>query len=166
MRARRVAREVPHWRLFLDTGVIIAGCTQPWGAAKAVLILTTQRERFTVVLAEAVQRELTRVLARRETAVTEAVTGWLRRVRREHWPLPPPEEIMRATPSLLPVLRHENDLGAVVTAMQAQPDFVISANTAHWNAALAARTGLRIVSPYAFLAGLAPAPSSEQPEQL
>ena len=76
-----MAREGARWRIFLDTGVIIAGCTQPWGAAKGVLILATQRQRFTVVLAEAVQRELTRVLARREAAAAEAVTGWLRHVR-------------------------------------------------------------------------------------
>ena len=160
-----MAREDARWRIFLDTGVIIAGCTQPWGAAKGVLILTTQRQRFTVILAEAVQRELARVLARREAAAAEAVTGWLRRVRQEHWPLPSPEDIMRAAPVLLPALRHENDLGAVVTAVQARPDFVISANTAHWNAELAARTGLRIVSPQAFLAGLAPTPAAEQPGQ-
>ncbi len=63
-----MAREGTPWRLFLDTGVIIAGCTQPWGASKAVPTLATQRQRFTVVLAEAVQRELDRVLARRDTA--------------------------------------------------------------------------------------------------
>ena len=110
------------------------------------------------------QRELDRVLARRDPAAPDAVARWLRRVRQERWPLPSPDEIARAAPSLLPVLRHENDLGAVVTAMQARPDFVISANTAHWNAALAARTGLRIVSRYEFLAGLAPTTDSEQPE--
>ncbi len=64
-------------------------------------------------------------------------------------------------PTLMPALRHENDLAAVVTAMRARPDFVISANTAHWNAELAARTELRIVSLQAFLAGLAPAAPEE-----
>jgi len=156
-----VAREGTRWRILLDTGVIIEGCTQPWGAAKGVLILTTQRQRFTVVLAEAVQRELTRVLARREAAAAEAVTGWLQRVRQEHWSMPSPEEIMLAAPTLMPALRHENDLAAVVTAMQARPDFVISAHTVHWNAELAARTELRIISPQAFLAGLAPAAPEE-----
>ena len=66
------------------------------------------------------------------------------------------QDIVQAAPLLLPVLRHQNDLGVVVTAVQARPDFVISANTAHWNAALAARTDLRIMSPNAFLASLTP----------
>ena len=136
--------------------MIIAGCTLPWGAAKAVLILATQRRRFTVVMAEAVERELARVLARREVAVSEAIAGWLRRVRQERWPLPSPEEMALARSTILPVLRHENDPVAVLTAMQARPDFVISANVAHWNEALAARTGLRIVTPHQFLGRLSP----------
>jgi hypothetical protein len=99
-----VASEGAHWRLFLDTGVIIAGCTLPWGAAKAVLILATQRRRFTVVMAEPVERELSRVLARREVAVSEAIAGWLRLARQERWRWPGPRSCrccgMRAT--LLP----------------------------------------------------------------
>jgi predicted nucleic acid-binding protein len=156
MRERPATGEARPWRVFLDTGVIIAGCTRPWGATKAVAILLTQRWHFTLVLGEAVERELTRALLRGETVEAEAVSGWLHRVRQERWPLPSPQDIVQAGPLLLPVLRHQNDLGVVVTAVQARPDFVISANTAHWNAALAARTGLRIMSPNAFLASLIP----------
>ena len=47
-----------------------------------------------------------------------------------------------------------NDLPAVVSAMEARPDWVISTNTAHWNDELAARTGLRIATPQDFLLGL------------
>ncbi len=59
--------------------------------------------------------------------------------------------------NILPALRHMNDLPAVVAAMEAQPDWVISTNTAHWNADLAARTGLRIATPQDFLFNLTPA---------
>ena len=67
-----------------------------------------------------------------------------------------PGEMALARSTILPVLRHESDLVAVVTAMQARPDFVISANVAHWNEALAARTRLRILTPYEFLGRLSP----------
>jgi len=50
-------------RLFLDTGVIIEGCTSRWGASKLVLILTMQRDLYTVVFAEAVEQELQRNVA-------------------------------------------------------------------------------------------------------
>lgn len=112
MRERRVTGAAPPWRVFLDTGVIIAGCTRPWGATKAVTILMTQCQRFTLVLGEAVERELTRALLRGETVEAEAVSGWLHRVRQERWPLPAPEDLAQAEPFLLPVLRRQNDLGA------------------------------------------------------
>lgn len=151
-------------RLFLDTGVIVAGCFLPWGASKAVLILATLRANFTVVLAEAVEQELQRVIARQGAAlsaeatkrVAENVSGWLERIRIERHPLPTTEEIRTYLPLVLPVLRHGNDLAPVITAIQAKPDWVISANTAHWNDSLAARTGLRIVTPRAFLAQFRP----------
>ena len=56
---------------------------------------------------------------------------------------------------VLPALRHTNDLEAVVSAVQAYPDWVVSANTDHLGPALAARTGLRIGTPIALLEDLA-----------
>ncbi len=154
-----MARDARPLRLFLDAGVSIEGCTRPWGAAKAVLILATQRYRVTVVLAEAVEREVRNAPTRkgaplppdaaRETV--HAVDGWFARVRLERRPSPPPEDVQRQFTALLPVLRQLNDLVPVVTALQARPDWVISGNRAHWNDALAARTGLRIATPRDFL---------------
>lgn len=44
----------------------------------------------------------------------------------------------------------------VVAAVLSRPDWVLSTNTEHWNAELAARTSLRIVTPLAFLESLQP----------
>jgi len=149
-------------RLFLDTGVIIEGCTSRWGTSKLVLIFATQRDLYTVVFAEAVEQELQRNVAytiaplppmvRDQTA--SDVAGWLRRVRLERWPMPTQEQLVAVAPTLMPVLRHTNDLQAVVTAVQARPDWVISANRAHWGEDLAKRTGLRIVTPQDFMGRL------------
>jgi hypothetical protein len=157
------------WRLFLDSGVIVAGVRQPWGAAKAVLIHATERDRFTIVLAEAVQAELDDFLAdlAHDVSVDEhariaaSLQGWLRRVRLERWPAPSPEALRAALPRLLPTLRHLNDLPVVVSAGQAAPDWVISDNEEHWSQPLAATTGLRIVTSRQFLRQmtLPPAPS-------
>lgn len=147
-------------RLFLDAGVIIEGCVSPWGASKGVLILATQqRQRIILVLAEAIEREiqqavmdaLERLSAQKAQAFAADLAGWLARVRIERWPLPEPQEIQQQKPILLPALRHVNDLAAVVTALQARPDWVISSNRAHWNEDLASRTGLHIVTPQTFM---------------
>lgn len=146
-------------RIFLDAGVIIDGCFGRWGAAKAMLVLTTLHARFTVVLAEVIDREVRRALVRRARSATpedaqealSAFLGWLGHVRLERWPAPSVASVQRALPLLLPVLRHRNDLEAVISAMEARPDRVISSNDAHWGPALAAHTGLRIATPLAFL---------------
>ena len=151
-------------RLFLDTGVIVEGCYQRWGASKVILILCTHRKQYTVVLAEDVERELRRILARKSAAlapdaahVLEAdVAGWLSRVHIERWPRPTVQDVESFLPTILPVLRHINDLRLVVTAMQARPNWVISSNRAYWNEQLASRAGLRITTPQQFMRSLSP----------
>jgi hypothetical protein len=163
-------------RLFLDSGVIVEGCFVHWGASKAVLILATLRQRFTVVLAEAIEREVQRAIANRTIGLDAAqasriaggVAGWLDRVRLERVPLATPDEVRALAPVLLPALRHVNDLPAAASAVRARPEWVISSNAEHWTPELAARTGLRIVTPRGFLDHLAvparpetPLPASE-----
>lgn len=151
-------------RLFLDAGVIIEGCLSSWGAAKAVTILTTYRQRYTVVLAEQIEEEVRRGIARKLAALPDDqakivamdFAGWFARVRVERRVQPTSEDLQRYAPGLLPVLRHSNDLPAVIAAMQARPDWVISSNDEHWNDAVAERTGLRIVTPAVFLRRLSP----------
>ena len=133
---------------------------------RGILILATQRRLYTVVLAEAVERELQRNVAytlappapsEARDAAADEVRGWLQRIRIERWPLPSADDVERHAPALMPVLRHRNDLPAVVSAVQARPDWAISANREHWNETLAQRTGLRIVTPHEFLGHLRPA---------
>ena len=45
-------------RLFLDTGVIIAGCIAHWGAAKVVLTLCAYPRQYVAIIAEDVERAL------------------------------------------------------------------------------------------------------------
>lgn len=151
-------------RLFLDAGVIIDGCFNRWGASKGVLVLTTLRSHYTVVLAEAVEREVQRAVARRTSGMETAaaapilrdVAGWFERVRIERHSIPTEDVVREQAPIIMPVLKHLNDLAAVVTAIHAHPDWVLSTNTEHWNDRLAERTGLRVATPFAFLQQLLP----------
>ncbi len=152
-------------RLFLDTGVIIGGCTTRWGASKLLLILMTDRLHYTVVFAEAVEQELRNNVAyitaplvpvTARERIARDLARWLRQVRLERWPTPTQEQIVAFAPILMPALRHRNDLPAVATAIQARPDWVISSNRAHWNEQLAERIGLRIVTPQDFMSRMRP----------
>ncbi|MFN8513534.1 MAG: PIN domain-containing protein [Thermomicrobiales bacterium] len=151
-------------RIFLDTGVIIDGCVSYWSAAKALLIMLSIDARYTVVLAERIEEELAGAALTRSDRMTApqaaeflaAVDGWLRRVRLERLAAPSDDAIRVAMSTLLPALRHANDIEAVVAAIEAQPDWVISTNRAHWNDDLTRRSGLRIATPHDFLLALQP----------
>jgi hypothetical protein len=84
------------------------------------------------------------------------LVGWFERVRFERLQAPDDNAVEQAKVTLLPALRHVNDLPAVVAAMEARPDWAISTNRAHWNDDLATRSGLRIATPQDFLLGLRP----------
>ncbi len=156
-------------RLFLDAGVVIQAFVAEWGAAKALLVLTTVRRCFTVVLAQQIEREIRRAFARRiagtpatersvlEQRLVASFEGWLARVELERLPAPTQDDVHRLLGTVMPALRHVNDLEAVVAAMHARPDWVISTNTEHWGPNLADRTGLRIGTPIAFLEDVAQA---------
>ncbi|HUY76711.1 MAG TPA: hypothetical protein VMV29_08055 [Ktedonobacterales bacterium] len=147
-------------RVFLDSGVIIEGSYSAWGASKGVLILATQRRRdIRIVLAEAVEREVRRDLddmavttdPARATIIIAGFEGWLARAQIERRAQPTEDEILAHYQQIMPALRHENDVAPVVTAILAQPNWVLSTNTKHWSPALGARTGLRIATPQQFL---------------
>jgi hypothetical protein len=150
-------------RLFLDTGVLIQGHFNPYSSAHAVLVLTTLRAQFQVLIAEPVTEEFSRWLDAKRAGLSAGeaarlsvgVDRWLLRARpiRIPWPAGPE---MVAHRGLLSSVRHQNDMPAVVAALLAQPDWVLSTNTKHWNQELAGRTGLRVARPAAFLALLRP----------
>jgi hypothetical protein len=149
-------------RLFLDSGVIVQGCLGGWGGAKAVLILAASApERYVVVLADAVDREVRRAIERlvdptvRDAALA-SLTGWLARVRLERRADPTAAEIRAHMPTLLPALRHANDLPIAVAALLAAPDWVLSTNAEHWTPTLAPLLRARVAHPTAFLRSLEP----------
>jgi len=144
-------------RLFLDAGVVLQGCLGDWGAAKAVLILAaTARDRYTIVLAETVAREVEIARGRigdpaARAAARASYRGWLRRVSLERRPAPTVEEIRAYLPTLLPILRHADDLPTAVAALLARPDWVLATNQAHWTTALEPILGARVGHPGTFL---------------
>jgi len=150
-------------RIFLDAGVLIDGHFNRWGACKAVIILVTIRGRFRAVLAEPIKAEFERNLAKKTADLgaenaqlaLAGVQKWAAICRPERLPYPTVAE-MEAHAHLLAAVRHRNDMPGVVAAVLARPDWVLSTNTEHWNAELAARTGLRIATPLAFLESLQP----------
>lgn len=137
-------------RLFLDSNVLLAGIVAQWGLDKAVLSLCAARVAR-LVLAEAVRDEVEENLlihARKLPApeadrLIESYRRLIEFTNPELIPYPSLDAV-RAGRNLL---RLEVDVPVLLSALAAQPDWLLTHNTKHCNTAAARRTGLRIATP-------------------
>jgi len=143
-------------RLFLDSGVFLEGVLAPWSVSRAILI-HARRRAFTLILAEYVQREVEKnlldLLAHNPELGNEAIDTYstlLRLLKPERIPLPTKEEVDKYRH----LIRHQADVPVLVSALNAVPDWFLTTNTRHFTPQVAARTGLKITTPQAFLQSL------------
>ncbi len=145
-------------RLFLDSNVLTGGIVAPWGLDKAVLSLCAARI-CRMVLAEIVRHEIEDNLLHHAAALppqdAEQVLADYSMLptlaRPEIVPLPDVEVVVRARS----LIRHAADVPVLLSAIQCQPDWLLTHNTTHFTPAVAKRTGLRIATPRTFFQALA-----------
>ncbi|MBI4491250.1 MAG: hypothetical protein HY690_00445 [Chloroflexi bacterium] len=135
-------------RVFLDSGVFMQGISASWGAAKAVLILGASGV-FSVETSEVVVFEVKAALARSgiATGPGSEFARLIQELKLVVHPRPSEDAVREGMELYLPVVRHKADIPVVVAAVSASPDWLVSSNTRHFNARVALKTGLRIVSP-------------------
>jgi hypothetical protein len=144
--------------VFLDSNVLMGGFVAQWGLDKAVQSICSARI-CRLVLAEAVRLEVERNLqlhARRlalqnPDAPIEAYRCFIQ-LNDPELVFFPDSAAVRASRHLI---RHEPDIPVLLSAMAAQPDWVLTNNTEHFTPAVAKRTGLRIATPADFFRTLA-----------
>jgi predicted nucleic acid-binding protein len=149
-------------RLFLDSNVLTGGIVAPWGLDKAVLSLCVARI-CRMVLGEIVRQEVEDNLLYHAAAlpsqdaeqVLTDYTTLLTLARPERVPLPDAQDVVRARP----LIRQAADVPVLLSAIQSQPDWLLTHNTAHFTPAVATRTGLQIATPRTFFQALARASS-------
>ncbi|MDQ3012322.1 MAG: type II toxin-antitoxin system VapC family toxin [Acidobacteriota bacterium] len=143
----------PAQAVFPDSNVFIEGLVSSYGVSRAILILARLklfRIQLSPYVEDEVERFLLRRYARNENEGSRLIEDYhltLKLLDPERLPKITSEEI-RAHQSLI---RHQHDVPVLASAVKAQPDWLITANVQHFNAEVAARTGLRIVTPHAFL---------------
>lgn len=135
----------PRLRLFLDSNVLTAGIVSSWGLDKAALSLCAARV-CRLVLAEVVRDEVEENLLvhahRLEPQVAEQLIGDYHRLIRLTTPevVPYPDaELVRVSRRLV---RHEADVPVILSALTAQPDWVLTHNTKHFTPDAAGRAAL------------------------
>lgn len=140
-------------RVFPDSNVFIEGLVSHWGAGRAILVLARLKS-FRLLLSPYVELEVEEYLFRR---LRQDYAAGSQLVDSYHLALQliNPERLPEITAAELhahrALIRHSHDVPVLVTALKAKPDWLITSNTEHFNAEVAARTGLRIVTPHEFL---------------
>lgn len=140
-------------RLFLDSNVLLGGIVAEWGLDKAALSLCAAKIAR-LVLAEAVRDEVEENLlitaqrfpALKSDKLIEAYHRLIDLASPEIIPYPDLAAVRRGRN----LIRHESDVPVLLSAVAAQPDWLLSHNTKHFTAAVARRTGLRIATPAQF----------------
>jgi predicted nucleic acid-binding protein len=140
-------------RLFLDSNVLMRGFIAKWGLDKAILSLCAARV-CKLVLAEAVRVEVERNLVRHAILhglddpgeLLEPYKKFIELCASDLVPKPAAEKIR----SHLHLIRHLSDLPVLLSALSAQPDWLLTNNTKHFTPAVAKETGLRIATPVDF----------------
>ncbi len=145
-------------RLFLDSNVLTGGVLSPWGLDKAVLSLCAARI-CRMVLAEVVRQEVETNLVARASSfggrearrIIDDYLGLVKLAKPEIVAPPGAAEVARSRA----LIRHEADVPVLLSALHSRPDWFLTHNRAHFSAAVAVRTGLRIASPVEFFRSLA-----------
>jgi len=140
-------------RLFLDSNVLLGGIVAEWGLDKAVLSLCAAKI-VRLILAEAVREEIEENLlfhAQRMPAPdAEKLLENYRRLIDLTNPEIVPYPDSAAVRNARDMIRHEADVPVLLSAIAAQPDWLLSHNTKHFTPAVAQKTGLRIATPLQF----------------
>lgn len=133
--------------------MLIEGLFSAWSASRAILVLS-RADVIRLVLSPYVEEEVERALLKRfaedEQEGSRLIDDYalaLELLRPERLSRITREEFVAHRASI----RHLNDVPVLVTAIRARPDWLVTANTEHFTAEVARRTGLRIVTPRAFL---------------
>ena len=139
--------------LLLDSNIITGGLVSRWGQARAILSLCAART-CRLVLAEYVRIEVERNLLRHVDKMIEVQAeqllkdyqGLLRLTRPKIIPLPLPEDVLKNRH----LIRHAADVPVVLSAVNCQPNWIITDNRDHFTDEVAAKIGIRIASPAEF----------------
>jgi predicted nucleic acid-binding protein len=148
-------------RLFLDSNVLTGGIIAAWGLDKAILSLCAARICH-LVLAEYVRAEVEDNLLSRAASfppkeanqILDDYAKLIKLAKPEMIPLPSAIDVANARH----LIRHAADVPVLLSAVAAQPDWLLTHNTDHFTPAVArriGRTGLQIATPGGFFRALA-----------
>lgn len=145
-------------RLFLDSNVLTGGIVSRWGLDRAVLSLCAARI-CRLVLAHAVKDEVEENLLLHASGLDQKdaqellddYANLLKLAKPDFVPYPSKADVLASRH----LIRHQADVPVLLSAIEAQPDWLLTHNKTHFTAEVAERAKLQIGSPADFFRLLA-----------
>ena len=145
-------------RLFLDSNVLTGGIVSNWGLDRAVLSLCAARI-CQLVLADAVRDEVEENLLlhasgldpKEAQELLDDYARLLKLTKPDSIPYPSKADVLASRH----LIRHQADVPVLLSAIEAQPDWLLTHNKKHFTAEVAERAKLHIGSPADFFRVLA-----------
>jgi predicted nucleic acid-binding protein len=140
-------------RLFLDSNVLTGGIVSSWGLDKAVLSLCAARI-CRMVLAQVVMEEVEQNLLLQTSSFSQGEAEQLLddydHLIRLARPIIIPAPTLQEVSASRRLITHAADVPVLLSAIKAEPDWLLTHNTKHFSQTVARKTGIRISTPSGF----------------
>ena len=150
-----------HWRLFLDSNVLIEAVFLPDSAATAIIKLAAVGT-FDVLTCQPVisdvENAILKKLKNNPERLNKIIDRWqaiLADSKLTVFPAPPDHIVQKTYKSYISIMRHQADIQILAAAILVKPDVILSGNREHFNNLVANKCGIRIRSCLEFIEDLA-----------
>ncbi len=137
---------------FVDTNVLVEALLVKTMSALAVMDLAS-RQQLVLATCEIVRHEFDKEILKRASRDGESLDDLLSarqelitRIGLQIHPNAPDEKVLAAWRLLLPTVRHAADIPVIASAIEVQPNLILSGNRKHFNNRAAAKIGIPIFS--------------------
>lgn len=137
-------------RLFLDSNVIIDGVIAPWSSSRVTMALCAKKIHRAIIAAYVTGEVENALLEMPSPKAEQWINEYLKFIE-----ISRPEVVAHDDGSAemlqARIIHHVHDIPVLAAAIRAKPDWLLTHNRNHFSDDVAARTGLRIATPDAFL---------------
>jgi predicted nucleic acid-binding protein len=135
---------MPKPELFMDSSALFAGIVSPSGAARALLMLA-ETDHIQLIISEQVIAETERAIARKIPLALDDVRLAILNSNTKVVLDPSPAKVQKN----LNLIQHNADVPIILSAMEAQVDFLVTLNRKHFidDPEVSEQSGLRIGTP-------------------
>jgi predicted nucleic acid-binding protein len=148
----------PRLLAFIDCNILIAGMFVPMHPARAVMVLASNKHLDLITCREVIEdiedEILERAKIRNDYELVDTCAKLIKATRIKVLPNPSVDHVKTTFKKYLGVMHHQADIPVLASALEVEPNMILSDNREHFNDRVAERCGIRIYSAEEFLNSL------------